>query len=286
LALLTPAFTNSAQQNPAPSLPPREAICGFLGPHYYYEATAVKRGLAADLFVGEAQINHPVNLRFFLSQKPRDFPVDDLQVEHEKLIHVIGVRDDLNEFFHIHPLKVGPGLWLVTHTFTHGGNYKIWSDVKYHGTSYSFAQPTLTVSGSLGGVETNHDPRKIDVRSGYQITLKHSEPLLVGRTNQLQFSIQDPSGNNVLTENFLGSAMHLVIVSDDLSVYLHAHAETHGPATPTTQFYQVFPKTGTYKLFAQFRPQPTTLPVGEAILAEFYVNVAAGESISAGPIAK
>jgi hypothetical protein len=286
LTLLAAALPNSAQESPSPTPPPREAICGFLGPHYYYEAAAVKRGLAADLLVGEAQINRPVNLRFFINQKPKDSPVDDLQVEHEKFIHVIGVRDDLNEFFHIHPLKVGPGLWLVTHTFTHGGNYKIWSDVKYRGIAYSFAQPTLTVSGSLGDVEKNHDLKSVDVRSGYRITLKHSEPLIVGKTNQLQFSIQDSAGNDVLTANFLGSFMHLVIVKGDLSVYLHAHSEIHGPATPTIRFYQVFPEAGTYKLFAQFRPQQSALPVDEAILAEFYVNVTAGEATSADPIAK
>ena len=50
----------------------------------------------------------PVRLGFFVRENPKDVPVGDFQIEHEKLMHVIGARSDLNEFFHIHPDPPNP----------------------------------------------------------------------------------------------------------------------------------------------------------------------------------
>jgi hypothetical protein len=281
---LSPALAQTATR---PLLP--ESICGFINNYKYGEAQQVKRGLAVDLFVGDAQVNRPVKLRFYVNLKPADVPVEDLQVEHDRIIHVIGVRDDLGEFFHIHPEKVSPGMWVVAHTFTHGGTYKIWSDVKYHTTSYAFGQPLLTVSGSMGDAQENRAVKDRVVASGYEVTLSHTEPLIVGKTNVLQFAIRDSAGNLVKTERFLGAPMHMVLIKDDLSVYLHAHPEDGhavAPTDPIVRFRQLFTQPGLYKLFAQFRPKDTKLPSDDAILAQFYLKVAADEGTAVRAAAK
>ena len=251
-----------------------DPICGFLsGPHRYDEAAQVKRGLAVDLFVGDVPPNQPVTLRFFVNLKPRSSAVDDLQVEHEKMMHVIGVRDDLGDFFHIHPAKVSSGMWEVQHTFTNGGNYKIWTDLKYHGTSYSFRQPTLRVKGPSRGASqplTIEDRAKI---SGYEVTLSRSGSLTVGKTNEFIISIRDSSGQLAETEKFLGAAVHLVIIRNDLSVFLHAHPEPRGASDGSIRFNQVFPKPGTYKLFAEFRPKGAKLSAGDPLLATMCFQV-------------
>jgi len=272
--LLLPGWSGLAQ-DPQPVPPGTEAICGFTSNYRYWDADKVRQGLSVDMFVGGAQPGQPVNLRFYVNRKPGDVPVDGLQVEHERLIHVIGVRDDLSGFFHIHPLRNGPGSWLVTHTFTNGGNYKIWSDVKYQEVSYGFAQPLLTVSGKINPSNETRDIKERVITSGYEIKLTHSNPLLVGKTNRLEFVIHDASGSQVLTENFLGAPMHLVLIKDDLSVYLHAHPEHREvvDSPDPIRFFELFPRPGTYKLFAQFRPKKCNLPLDDALLAEFYVKV-------------
>ncbi len=164
-------------------------------------------------------------------------------------------------------------MWEVTHTFAEAGNYKIWTDVKWRGVSYSFGHPLLSVIGNAAGNGKISKPAAGAAKSRYQVTFKHSEPLATDRTNQLQFSIHDPSGNPVETENFLGAPMHLVIVKDDLSVYLHAHPESRGAPSSPIQFTQSFNQEGNYKLFAQFRPKNAKLPEGETILEEFPVTV-------------
>jgi hypothetical protein len=255
-----------------------DPICGFtLGPHFYYEANQVRQGLSVDLIVGEAQTNQPVALRFFVHQKPRNFPLDRLQIEHGKFIHVIGMREDFEGFFHVHPERGSFGMWEVTHTFQQAGRYKIWSDLKYRGISYSFGHPLLGVGGSDRATREAVKLSDSQIVSGFEINFEHPKRLTAEGTNQFQFFIRNGSGKPVETESFLGSPMHLVIVNDDLSVYLHAHPESLGGRAPIT-FRQPFTKPGVYTLFAQFRPRHTELPAGEAILVRFQARVEANGS--------
>jgi hypothetical protein len=276
------ALSGSAQPGAVPILPLNEEICGFTRNYFRYNAEQVRQGLAVELLVGDAQANHPVTLRFLVNLKPRSLPVDDLQVEHEKFMHVLGVRDDLREFIHLHPRKAGPGLWAVSHTFTNRGSYKLWTEVKYRGGSYVFGHSRLRVAAPATNPTPDADPAKGDRDSGYQLSFTSSEPLRVGRTNQLEFTLRAADGAEALTANFLGAPMHLVIVKDDLSVMLHAHPENHRPGQPVIRFHQVFPRPGTYKLFAQYRPQDLKLPLDDALLAEFVVRVAGDQSATIG----
>jgi len=269
---LTFMYGVAAQPNsPSPALQP-DPICGFIaGPHHYLEAAAVKQGLAVELLAGDVHAGQPVTLRFFVHDRPRNSPVEDLQVEHEKLMHVIGVREDLNEFFHVHPTKVAPGMWAVSHTFSKGGNYKIWTDVKSRGVTYSFGQPLLPVSGERGQPDSKPAATDYAMSSGYQVILNHAETLTAGKTNELLFSIRDAAGIATETENFLGASIHLVLVKDNLSEYLHAHPE--GRVDGAVRFRQVFPTGGRYQAFAQFRPRNAKLAADQAILVKFRLPV-------------
>lgn len=281
LLLLTWWPSGAPGDQPGPVGAPKDPICGFLKNGHYLEASSVTQGLVVDMVVvGPARIKEPVTLRFYVREKPGDIAVNDLQIEHEKYLHVIGVRDDLREFFHIHPVKIGPGTWEVQHVFAHGGNYKIWVQVAFQDGSYAFGQPALSLPGDIGEPPANSDRPDYEQRSGYQITFKHTEPLMSGRTTSLQFLIRDAAGRETETENFLGASMHMVIVKDDLSVCLHAHPVDIGFADPVISFNQIFAKPGNYKLFAQFRPKGGGLGPDDSILAEFPVQVLPGTTAS------
>lgn len=275
-----------ADQLPPPGQP-KDPVCGFARKGHYLNAASVKDGLVVNMVVvGAAQIGQPVRLRFLVRRQPGDLAEDNLLIEHERYMHVIGMRDDLREFFHIHPVKTGPGTWEVTHVFPHGGNYKIWAEVVFADGGYAFAQPELSLSGDMGAVATNSDQPDYEQRSGYQITFKHTEPLVSGHTSSLQYLIRDAAGNETETENFLGAPMHMVIVRDDLSVFLHAHPTDPGFPDPVIAFSQIFSQPGNYRLFAQFRPKGSTLPPDEAILTEFQVVVRPGQPIAVEPYPK
>jgi hypothetical protein len=278
LAALT-AGTAAAADGNAPVTRPGEVICGFVsGPHSYLEASSIRRGLDVELFVGDAKVDRPLTLRFFVNEKPKGFPEERLQVEHEKFVHVIGIRDDLAGFFHLHPVKVAPGQWEVTYTFPKGGNYKIWSDVKFRGTSYSFGHPAMVVTGVIGEGPGPREIRDDATVEGYKVSVSHGGPLATGCTNQLQFAICDAAGKPVQTENYLGGPMHVVFVSEDLSVYLHAHPENHAAGNAGIGIRQIFPKAGVYKMIAEFRPREAKLAPDTALEAEFWMNVAASQN--------
>jgi len=236
-------------------------------------AGEVQQGLSVEMLAGESGAGITMPLRFRVTQKPQDEPVDDLQVEHEKLMHVIGVRDDLREFIHIHPQRVGSGLWQVNHAFPKAGRYQFWADVKHRGTVYSFAQPRVRITGAAATWTAETIPTREDTKSGFQISLTTPGELVAGQTNLLLITIRNPEGNQIGTEFFLGALMHVVVIKDDLSVYAHGHAGNHLKGERDLYFNQVFPARGNYKIFAQFRPLKTKLPPDEAILAEFWVRV-------------
>jgi hypothetical protein len=135
----------------------------------------------------------------------------------------------------------------------------------------------LAVTGQFHPAPPATIPKLQDTKAGYEITLSPVGELRTGKTNQLQIVVRDSTGRQVGTEFYLGALMHLVLVKDDLSVYLHGHAQNHDKSQPTIYFNEMFPKPGNYKLFAQFRPAKTKLPPDEAILAEFWVKVAKAE---------
>jgi hypothetical protein len=171
-------------------------------------------------------------------------------------------------------------LWVASHTFAKGGKYKIWSDIAVSGAVFTLAEPLLVVSGAEG--ETSKPLAFADrvTVSGFEVSLAHSEPLVAPATNEFVFTIRDGAGDLIRTEDFLGAAMHMVVIKDNLSDYRHAHPEPRPPAAPDIRFRQVLDEPGRYKIFAQFRPFGTRLPRDESVLAEFYLNVVPAKSVS------
>jgi Cu+-exporting ATPase len=258
-----------------------DPVCGnAAGLRYYSEAVDVKSGPCVDLLNREARAGEPVTLRFFVSEKRSGQPLEKLDVQHQKLLHVIGVREDLNEFFHLHPVKVGPGLWEVHHTFPSAGKYKIWADIACSGATFTLAQPLLTVAGEQkSSTTTARISSRVNV-SGFEISISHNEPLIAGIPNALVFTIRDGSGQIIETEDFLGAPMHLVGIGENLVDFRHAHPETAVSSAAGIRFRQVLEEPGKYRLFAQFRPVGARLGPDEALLAEFYVDVISAKAAS------
>ncbi|OGZ96008.1 MAG: hypothetical protein A2847_00070 [Candidatus Sungbacteria bacterium RIFCSPHIGHO2_01_FULL_50_25] len=241
----------------------------------------------------------PAELNFFVNEKPRGDPIDAslLQVEHEKRMHVIGVRSDLNEFFHIHPNPTStPGVFTVRGAFSKPGVYKIWSETKKDGVIHAIGHQEFSVLGE-GAVSEKIVSFGRSVISGeYQVSLELDEPVIKGREYDLSFDIHARAGKEVGFEDYLGAKMHVVVISDDLREFIHTHPEEEdvheargfvsdayahggapdentGAADETVDFHVTFPRAGLYRVFAQFRPQGANLPPDEALFAGFWVRV-------------
>ena len=107
------------------------------GETLYHEEREVKSGPTVNLNitpvpfgVGQAQ-----KLDFFVNEKPGNIPVTDLEIEHEKYMHVIGVRSDMNEFFHIHPVRA---------EVLPGNEVSIKEEIITPGTGFSYPSPPIS----------------------------------------------------------------------------------------------------------------------------------------------
>src|SRR3989338_6986789 len=86
-----------------------ESMPGRHSETIFHEEIDISRGLVSTFsaFPFPAQSGTTTALEFFVNKKPGNVPIFSraLEIEHEKLMHVIGVRSDMNEFFHVHPTE-------------------------------------------------------------------------------------------------------------------------------------------------------------------------------------
>lgn len=217
----------------------------------YHEEGEVKHGIAVNLNISPipARIGTSTRLDFFVNMKPGNSPVTNLEIEHEKLMHVIGVRSDMNEFMHIHPVRSqtpevsadpqadrtsngvhpsptsAPGHLSINYIFSKPGLYKIWSEIKQDGIDHAFGHPEISIMG-----DGPRDEKKVSfgrnvVAGLYQVALKTDEPVVKGHEHDLFFDIHTFSGDEVEVEEYLAAKMHLTIIKDDWKQFLHIHPE-------------------------------------------------------------
>jgi len=250
----------------------------------YHEEADVKDGLVVNMNFSFGRLDFKVNI-----------PVSELEVEHEKIIHVIGIRSDMNEFFHIHPVQNNENTLSADYEFKKPGRYKMWSEIKKDGIVHAFGHPEITVQG-VGLTEEKIVSFGRNVVVGdYQVSLEHDEPIVANDESKLYFTIRTLVDEGVELEDYLGVPMHLAIIKDDLKSFIHIHpkeedheqsfniineAGAHGGVEDeheipeeVVEFSVEFPKPGLYKTFAQFRPVDADLRSDEALLAEFWIQV-------------
>jgi len=270
------------------------------GASQYHEESDVREGLVVNLNVtpAPARVLESARLDFFVNQRPGNIPVTDLEIEHEKLMHVIGVRDDLNEFFHIHPdsMEESPWFFSIFNAFRAPGLYKLWSEVKRDGMRHTFAHPEFRVEGEGERSRKTIFFGRSAIVDAYQVIFSHDEPAVKGRETELHFDIHDLSGREVEIEPFLAAPMHLAVIKDDLRQMIHAHPVESGgkyyggaifPVALANgggdhvgadkkhgiHFRITFSEEGLYKLFAQFRPRGTDLIRDQALAVSFWLKV-------------
>ena len=267
----------------------------------YHESTDIREGLMVDMSASPAPtVGVATWLDFFVNEQPANTPVlaEDLEIEHEKLMHVIGVRSDMEEFFHIHPLPdpASPGHLIVPYIFAAPGVYKLWAEVKRNGVVHAIGQSELAVSGDGSQSAKSVSFARNIIVGNYQVALELDEPVREGREAELAFDIHTLTGDEVDAENYLGAPMHLAVIKDDGTEFVHTHPEggdmheakgffprasAHGDAEGATTaegdhgitFHAAFPQAGLYRAFAQFRPAGADLAPDEALTVAFWIRV-------------
>lgn len=203
--------------------------------------------VVADPSVIEA--NTQVNLTLTLLD-PHGAAVRDLEIVHEKLVHLIVVRDGLDVFSHLHPDLV-EGTFSKTVTFPAAGTYFLYADFKPLGGQPVTAMAEVRVQGdavAAPALEVHVPGRIMTEALGADISLEQ-----VSGAYRISFSVLAPDGTPVTDlEPYLGAMGHLVVISADGMEYVHAHPVDGAPAGPVV-FEAHFPGPGLYKAWGEFQ---------------------------------
>jgi len=191
-------------------------------------------------------------------------PIAKFEPLHEKLAHLIMIREGLDEFAHVHPDVAGDGRLTTTHAFPKSGRYRLFVDYQPGGGVASMASGELTVAGEASPAAAlveniGQELADGDVRARAKVTA-------TAGAAKIQFRLTDPQGNPLSTlQPYLGAMGHLVVVSAQGMEYVHAHPLSEAKSAPDgiVEFEAHLPMTGLYKAWGQFRDEDriVTLPV-------------------------
>ena len=255
---------------------------------------------------GTIQAGQSATLAFTVKDKQGGV-VKDLQIVHEKPMHLLVVSGDLAEFYHIHPEQSADGSYRVSHVFPNGGDYKLYADFTPKDAVQVVEQIDIKVAGTeRAKVALAADSKFEKTVDGLKVAMKPSAEIKAGQELTLDFQAFDAASGKPATDlqNYLGELAHFVIISEDMKDFVHAHpmakgekmgemkmddkkADEHSadghehsategtvtkPSVSEVSAHTAFPRAGLYKLWAQFQRG------GRVISVPFIVNVPAGNS--------
>jgi Cu+-exporting ATPase len=182
-------------------------------------------------------------------------PIEQFDVSHEKLLHLIIVSKDLSFFNHIHPTYIGKGVFEITTQFPNGGDYKMIADiVPTGGNSMSKMNWTHIEGEPVQQQAIQPESNFTKTIDGKEVTLS-IDKLVANKELNLNFNIKDEQTKAPITnlQPYLGAVGHVVILTEDTEQYLHVHPIDEKASGPDARFATTFPKSGVYKIWGQFK---------------------------------
>ncbi|MBD8071497.1 hypothetical protein [Bacillus sp. PS06] len=186
-------------------------------------------------------------------------PVEELEVNHEKLLHLIIVDEHLDQYLHLHPDQIDVGVFQTNQQLP-DGNYTAFVDIIPTGQSYSVEPIRFTI----GEDEAHHahdslepDKELTKVVNKQEATLEMSSTK-AGEPVTLEFSL--PGAD---LEPYLGAMGHVVILDENAENYLHVHPTNYEETT----FETTFDQPGIYKIWAEFQI------AGEVLVFPYIVEI-------------
>ncbi len=264
---------------------------------------APKSGFSAEFRTEPSEVAAGKPTKLIISIKDANGGVvRDLDLSHEKPLHLIVVSSDLSEFYHVHPESQPEGTYRGVQTFPNSGHYKLYADFTPPNGSQVVETFDLNVTGlARSSLALVPDSTATKTKGGLRITLQSDKPLRSGDEVMLNFAIFDERTGTPVTdlERYLGAPAHVVIISGDTNDYLHVHptekgkvnhdtmagmkgmegmdhskaAQANGEKSPISSeisAHTKFPRRGLYKVWAQFQRG------GRVITVPFVLSVAAG----------
>lgn len=162
----------------------------------------------------------------FQVKNPQGEKVSDLEIIHEKPMHLFMVSRDLSQYFHEHPEKQADGTYKLPFTFPNGGKFKIYIDFKPVGDEQTVESFNIEAKGEeLPEIQLVRDEKFEKEVEGVLVKMKPNGELVKRKDLMLNFQFFDAESKKPLTDlqDYLGEKAHFVIVRKGLGRFIHAH---------------------------------------------------------------
>ncbi|MGM0888894.1 MAG: hypothetical protein ACQEW5_18410 [Bacillota bacterium] len=169
----------------------------------------------------------------------------NLEISHEKIMHLIIVSADLEDYYHLHPEEKGNGVYTLKFVLPEK-SYKAFVDIKPKNLAYQVSPIDLYVGKSHGEHKVNE--LKVDTN----LTKTFNEKTVELTTTELGINKDvtlsfDTKG--ITPEPYLGALGHVVILDEKGEKFVHVHPTSE----EKTQFETKFDKPGIYKVWGEFK---------------------------------
>lgn len=239
--------------SPPPAAPPPAKQQPMEHGHQGHEAMSSSEMLMVSTKPAGIEAGKPAQLNLMIHGADGSV-VKEFERIHTKLIHLIIVRDGLDQFAHVHPDVDDEGNITIAHTFLVGGKYRLYADHKSKGKDETTAMTEIEVEG-----ESQKPPQLVPNVPGKAIgdildARVIMELVEAGNPATIAFELFDKTNRpaNDL-QPYLGAMGHLVIISADGQQYVHAHPEDGGQTQNRVAFMAHFKTAGVYKAWGQFQ---------------------------------
>lgn len=177
--------------------------------------------------------------------KDKDQNSPELDISHEKIMHLIIVSSDLKDYYHLHPEEKGNGVYTLNFELPEN-SYKAFVDIKPKNLAYQISPIELHVGNGHGEheeISLKADTNLTKTINGKTVELTTTE-LGINKDVTLTF---DTKG--ITPEPYLGALGHVVILDEKGEKFVHVH-----PASEEkTLFETKFDKPGNYKVWGEFK---------------------------------
>lgn len=156
--------------------------------------------------------------------------------DHGKLMHMFLVRDDLDAFAHLHPVRIDSTTFRQPMPPLPAGSYRLYADVVHESGFTQTLVDTIRVTDAL------EPPARLDpddawltsapTREGHGVLLADGSrmiredghaPIIAGAELELRFTVLPPAGDAAPLEPYMGMLAHAAVNRDDGQVFVHLH---------------------------------------------------------------
>jgi hypothetical protein len=212
----------------------------------------------------------PLRLTFSVFHPETGDPVRNFEVTHERRYHLFVISQDMQFFEHIHPEQGADGTWSIDVTLPKPGYYSLLSDFLPAGGTPQFLPRPLVTAGFREDLVAHSarlvpDTDRAQTIEDLTATIAfESERVEVGTYNHMSFRLTRAGTGEPVTDlqTYLGAFGHMLMISEDMVDYVHAHPIEMLPADadleqlrggPDVVFEGLMPKPGRYRAWTQVR---------------------------------